>query len=91
MVKKLFMMFFCSLMALAVLGMNSSKDETSELAEQNLQAINSGRNSRAFVQILICYCTFDGEGSGSKTAYDCGNCEKVNCVTCTDQSKCAKG
>ena len=90
MVKKFFMVFFCSLMTLAVLGTNLSTDETSELAEQNLQAITCGGNSRAFVQCLICYCTFDGEGSGSRTAYDCGNCEKVKCVACTDQSECAK-
>lgn len=91
MVKKFFIMLFCSLMTVAVLGTNSSTDETREQAKQNLEALACGGNSRAFVQILICYCTFDGEGSGSKTAYDCGNCEKVHCVACTDQSKCAKG
>lgn len=91
MVKKFFVMSFCSLMTIAVLGGNSSTDETGELAEQNLEALACGGNGRAFIQKLICYCTFDGEGGGTKTAYDCGNCEKVHCVTYTDQSECAKG
>ena len=90
--KKVLLASFVALIAVTLWSETPMVNQTNELAKENLEALANGNASnRIYIPLLTCYCSFDNEGSGSKTAYDCGTCVKVYCTAYYDQKECSPG
>lgn len=88
--KKFLLASFVALIAGTLWSEKTMANQTEELAKENLEAlVNGSINNRIYIPLLTCYCTFENEGAGSHSAYDCGTCQKVYCTGYSDPKECS--